>query len=135
MDFKVCRGFLFMGLMALGTACTTQSCKRQEIEQKNKEGTGLESAGTSTSAPNIWIYKYDGELQCQKGSGKSLETMRNEDLQGITVVEMEKRRDNLMYNAACGRKQGTANAYLIPASELEKALERGFRVWNFDEPE
>ena len=79
----------------------------------------------------VWIYKYNGRLQCsEKGKEVSLKHMQ-EELKGIQILKAQNRHDGLMRMSVCGALTGDANAYLIHRKDLSEALERGFQVWNF----
>lgn len=78
----------------------------------------------------VLVYKYDGSLQCEMGSGVSLDAMAKE-LKGITVYSKQRRHDGLMHAQVCGSRTGYANVYEISAKDLEEAQARKFQLWNF----
>ena len=82
------------------------------------------------SAQKVWVYKYDGSLQCGMGEPATLESMQDQ-LGQITVFAAEKRNDGMMRTQVCGSNTGEANVYLINQAELEKAKELGFEEWTF----
>lgn len=79
----------------------------------------------------VWVYKYDGTLQCEMGDEISLATMKRE-LQGIEVYREEKRSDGQMRIQMCGSPTGRANLYEIAETDVEKAKEKGFEPWPFN---
>ena len=91
-----------------------------------------EQAGSSSSNDNLlWVYKYDGSLQCGMGHEISLRAMRKE-LAGIKIYGEEKKSDGLMRVAVCGSPSGQANRYRIHREDLDRAKQYGFAPWTFD---
>jgi hypothetical protein len=78
----------------------------------------------------VWVYKYDGSLQCGMGDVISLEKMK-EEFEGIKVYSKEKRSDGLMRIQVCGSPTGQANLYEIKKTDLDKATEKGFQLWTY----
>lgn len=78
-----------------------------------------------------WVYKYDGSLQCSQGNEVSLEQAAQQ-LEGVAIYSREKRTDTLMRVQVCGHPTGRANVFEIDKSDLARALELGFKVWDFD---
>lgn len=79
----------------------------------------------------IWVYKYDGGLQCGMGNAVSVQEMKKE-LDGMTIYREEKRSDGLMRTAVCGSPSGQANRYEVHENDLDRAKQKGFEVWTFD---
>ncbi|PIT98919.1 MAG: hypothetical protein COT74_11765 [Bdellovibrionales bacterium CG10_big_fil_rev_8_21_14_0_10_45_34] len=94
--------------------CTSKPC--HEIPDPNK---------------TIFIYKYDGSLQCGEGKPVSPQKMVK-DLEGVEVKSMTSKHDGLMRLQVCGAPTGQANVYEIKPEDLEKAEKRGFREWQFN---
>jgi hypothetical protein len=80
---------------------------------------------------HVFVYKYDGSLQCGMGKPIGLETMAKE-LQGIPIVSSLKKADRLMHIQVCGSISGKANVYEIPTIYLKQAESKGFKKWNFE---
>ena len=78
----------------------------------------------------VFIYKYDGSLQCKKNSGTPLKQMEKK-LGDIQIISSENRSDGLMRIQMCGTPTGQANVYEIQKVDLPKAQKRGFRSWTF----
>jgi hypothetical protein len=83
------------------------------------------------SDEHVFVYKYDGSLQCGMGKPVSVETMAKE-LQGIPIVSMLKKSDGLMHIQVCGSISGKANVYEIPTSYQKQAEGKGFKKWSFE---
>ena len=89
-----------------------------------------ESKG-KTAQPTIFVYRYDGSLQCSRGKSLALDRMALE-LEGIFIFSQKKKRDGLMHIQVCGAKTGMANVYEISLSDKTEAEQRNFRIWNFN---
>lgn len=79
----------------------------------------------------VFVYKYDGGLQCGLGKAIGLDVMAKE-LQGITILSQSKKRDGLMHIQVCGSITGMANVYEIPLSQQKIAETHGFKKWSFE---
>lgn len=84
----------------------------------------------SPQAGNIFVFKYDGSMQCKKGHSASLASMAK-DLHGIPILSSIKKRDGMMHMQVCGSNTGMANVYEIPASFQKQAEAKGFKKWTF----
>lgn len=128
--------FQFVTLLFLGISlisCAPHHCRRSsEVVPPVPPGV-LESGKDRADKmkPKVWIYKYDGSLQCKQGLAVSLEDMARE-LDGIRIFEQKKKPDGLMHIQLCGSPTGMANVYQISADDLERAEKKGFRTWTFD---
>ena len=127
------RSFLYLLAIFLLIGCTSSSCRKplrsypKTVEEPTPK-TSLEDAGQENAT--VFVYKYDGSLQCQPGTAVPLQEMEKE-LAGVKVLAKEKRRDGLMHIQACGAKTGIANVYKIRFRDQGLAEEKGFRVWDF----
>jgi hypothetical protein len=85
---------------------------------------------------DAWIYKLDGTIQCDDRQGIPPELMAEQlRAQGITVLRSEKRRLPVRIPQECGYSRGSANAFLISASDWTRLENLGtlcFAVWAFD---
>lgn len=113
--------------------CTNGPCRRQEAGFKKMEDGGLikttkEEQLKVSLAGKTYVYKYDGSRQCQTQQGETLENMSKE-LAGIKIFSQAKHSDGKMHMSVCGGNTGIANVYLIPESDLKKAIDRGFLKW------
>lgn len=90
-----------------------------------------DAAATSKPRPGdlVFVYKYDGSLQCGMGKALSLDAMAKE-LTGIPVVSSAKKNDGLMHIQVCGSITGMANVYEIPAKFQKQAEAKGFKKWS-----
>lgn len=92
----------------------------------------MSEPSTKTSGEDhVFVYKYDGSLQCGQGKAVSVETMAKQ-LKGIPILSSSKKRDGLMHIQVCGSITGFANVYEIPAKKLNKAEAKGFKKWSFE---
>ena len=112
-----------MALTLVSIGCTTGYC-RKSFRDADKE------TKTQTKAETLFIYKYDGSLQCKMGQPVALKEMAKE-LKGLKVYSQEKRHDGLMHVQVCGSITGRANVYEIEKKDLPEAVKRKFKVWNF----
>ena len=88
-------------------------------------------AGSDT----VYVYKYDGSVQCGGAEAVSLETMGKElaDV-GIKIVSQRKSSDGLMHPFVCGAVTGAINVYEIAGADLQKARDRNFTVLEASAP-
>lgn len=107
---------ILMATLLMLTACSTIKCRNLKSQNKNKE--------------HVFVYKYDGTKQCNMGQEITLEQMQKE-LDGIKVYSTAKRKDGLVRMTVCGADTGSANVYEIDKTEVKKAEEKGFKVWEF----
>lgn len=81
-------------------------------------------ATTST----VKVFKAQGSISCDPGSGTSLSTMLGEfNRSGINVKSAHCGTDGLARAAVCGVSTGRLNVYEIDASDLNNAAGMGFR--------
>ncbi len=83
------------------------------------------------SAARVFVYKYDGSLQCGKGKALSVDAM-SKQLQGIQIFSSQKKSDGLMHIQVCGSITGMANVYEIPQTAWPAAEAKGFKTWSFE---
>jgi len=129
------RHILFVGGLSLVLGCAQGHCRRKA------EAPGLASAPPVTKpaegvvpseqAERVFVYKYDGSLQCNAGKPIRVEAMAKE-LAGIQIFSSQKKKDGLMHIQVCGSITGMANVYEIPTLSLKSAEAKGFKVWSFD---
>lgn len=79
----------------------------------------------------VFVFKYDGSLQCGGGKAIAPEVMAK-DLAGVKVFSMAKKPDGLMHIQVCGSNTGMANVYEIAETDLGKAEKKGFKKWGFE---
>ena len=127
----------FSILVFLTVGCAMGHCRKpQETEIQNENsavgslGKGEDMPANSNPSKRVFVFKYDGSLQCDMGKPVSLKDMRAE-LKGIPVYSMEKRHDGQMHIQVCGSITGEANVYEIAEKDLKEAEKRGFKLWNF----
>lgn len=124
-------GLLLVGALLVG--CTQGHCRRKADAPATPAGPQADSGKTAAvaSSDRVFVYKYDGSLQCGKGKPISLETMAQE-LAGIPIISSNKKTDGLMHIQACGSITGMANVYEISSKHLKKAEAKGFKKWSFE---
>ncbi len=130
--------FVVSGAFVIGliVGCTQGHCRRkvdttgQNIVDVSAE-TVTQSPTSSDKKDRVFVYKYDGSLQCQKAKGIALDAMAKE-LQGIEIFSSVKKSDGLMHIQVCGSITGMANVYEIPEQSLKAAERKGFKKWSFE---
>ena len=131
--------FVFV-LILLFVACSSSNCRRKEKippfdsvakEAVNKDLTITTPKDKAKGQQTVFVYKYDGSLQCGMGKVIPLDAMVKE-LEGIKIISKESRHDGLMHIQACGTITGQANVYEIPKKDFPQAKEKGFRLWEFN---
>jgi len=88
------------------------------------------AVNVSSSKLKVFVYKYDGSKQCEKGTGTELKSMAAE-LSSIKVFSMSKKSDGQIRVQVCGALTGMANVYEISSADLAKAEALGFKKWSF----
>ncbi|MHC2432735.1 hypothetical protein [Bradyrhizobium sp. USDA 4451] len=80
-----------------------------------------------TDSDAVYVYKYDGSVQCGGGQPISLEAMAKELTDaGITIISQRKGTDGLAHPFVCGATTGAINIYEIDSADLQKARDRHF---------
>ena len=112
--------------------CTQKSCRQPLRTYQGSVANNPELPAKDKEKDDslVYVYKYDGSLQCEKVPGLTLSQMKKQ-LQGIEVMDSEKRHDGLMHLQVCGSRTGQTNVYLISMKDLELAQKKGFKVWDF----
>ena len=109
---------------------TPQSLDEKDKGKQNTPTPTKISTTGATNSASIQIYKPTGELQCQPGSGLSIE--KNQSLltkANITIMESSTQNDGLMHMSVCGTPKGQIHVFKIPAKFKGKALKLGFKQW------
>jgi len=122
----------FLVLVVLG--CAEGHCRRTMDAPPEAAAPPPPQADESADSPEsdqVFVYKYDGSLQCGMGKAVSVDVMAKE-LQGIPIRSKSKKNDGLMHIQVCGSITGKANVYEIPAKMLKKAETKGFKKWTFE---
>lgn len=89
------------------------------------------NASGASPSDHMLVFKADGSLQCQMGTGTPVDAMaKTLTAKGITVYSSENRHDGLMHIQACGTPTGMINVYEISKNRLEDALELGFKKYD-----
>lgn len=113
-------------------ACTQGHCRRKAQAPGTAQPVESGDASTTPKGPDrIFVYKYDGSLQCGMGKPIALDTMAKE-LNGIQILSSVKKPDGLMHIQVCGSITGQANVYEIPARYQKAAEAKGFKKWSFE---
>lgn len=80
------------------------------------------------TSSTVKVYKSQGSISCDSGSGISLTTMLGEfNRNGINVRSTHCATDGLVRAAVCGVSTGRLNVYEIDAADLNNAMGMGFR--------
>lgn len=86
-----------------------------------------------TAQKYVKMYRPDGSLQCEKGSGMSLDDAKKEWANlDLEVLEAQVRPDGLMHIQQCGKPTGNVFVIRIALENQEKALNLGWKVWTQD---
>ena len=120
-------------------ACSSSECRRKKnippfddvIKKAISKDLKISTPHHKDRDQTIFIYKYDGSLQCGHGKPIPLDTMAHE-LEGIQILSKENRPDGLIHSQACGTITGQANVYEIWKKDLSKAKARGFNLWQLN---
>lgn len=83
----------------------------------------------------VYVYKYDGSVQCGGTEPISLDVMGKELTDaGVKVISQRKGTDGLMHSFVCGATTGAINVYEIDSADLQKARDRNFSVLQVSGP-
>ena len=88
---------------------------------------GPKPASTEELFLTVSVYKPDGSVQCSAKAGRSLDEMEKE-LADLRVTDRRKQSDGKIHASACNLATGMINVFVIPKTELERAIQRGFRA-------
>jgi hypothetical protein len=114
--------------------CAQGHCRKQAEPPAGQPALNV-SAPINPEKPSdqdhIFVYKYDGSLQCGMGKPVTVEAMAKE-LHGIPLKSSSKKTDGLMHIQVCGSITGRANVFEIPVKFQKTAESRGFKKWNFE---
>ncbi len=118
-------------------ACQSGHCRKIDKslppvvtpEQMDDKGHNLKK---NEKEKRVFVYKYDGSLQCGQGRKIPLKEMAGQ-LDGIRIYSMENKGDGLMHIQVCGSATGYANVYEISVKNKAAAIEAGFKVWEFEQ--
>lgn len=114
-------------------SCSTKECKRDSdrliFPMQNRQS----SVGDQKmdSIKKVKVSKANGSLQCGMGKIISLDEMQK-DLGVIQVFKAEVRNDGLMRIQVCGSPTGDHNVFEIAFTDLQAALNAGFKEWIAD---
>lgn len=120
-------------------SCSTRTCKPNETIQSNDAIAKVSApvAGQTTISPisnmtnqikKIKVYKADGSVQCEQGTGAKVEEMQKQ-LGDIKVYSAENKHDGLIRIQVCGAPTGNCNVYEINEADFAKAEKLGFKKW------
>lgn len=126
-------GRLVFALVLVGftVSCTQGHCRRRADTPAMSKELSEAPLETSQDGERIYVYKYDGSLQCGRGKPVSPEVMAKE-LNEIMIYSSRKKSDGRMHIQVCGYITGMANVFEINAKDLAKAESKGFKKWEFD---
>lgn len=127
--------FLLAGSLTIG--CTQGHCRRKvdappAVSVQDGPAEAIPATVKPEEKDRVFVYKYDGSLQCQKGKAISVDVMAKE-LKGISILSSVKKSDGMMHIQVCGTITGMANVYEIRTKSLKQAESRGFKKWNFEQ--
>lgn len=115
------------------SACSTTQCKPEDLAVQKKTTNDKITKGIKPEnyMKKIKVYKQDGSIQCEDGTGISLEKMSAE-LSGLTIHQKEKKHDGLLRAQMCGNPTGQCNVFEINETDLAQAEKLGFKIWKND---
>lgn len=131
---------LFLKLIILSAflfSCSTRTCKPNQSAQTNDKLSTVAVAGETKVAPitvmtnqikKIRIYKADGSVQCEPGTGLKPEQMQKQ-LGELKVYSAANQHDGLLRIQVCGQPTGHCNVYEINESDFAQAEKLGFKKW------
>lgn len=121
-------------------SCSTRTCKPNETLAQsqgaaataNQPVAGETKISPTTNMTNqikkIKIYKPDGSVQCEQGTGTPAAEMAKQ-LGDIKVYTSENKHDGLIRIQVCGQPTGNCNVFEINESDFAKASALGFKKW------
>ena len=123
---------IFITLLLL-VGCSQGHCRRQADMPAAAQplAPSPETSAKPSDQDHVFVYKYDGSLQCGMGKPITVEKMAK-TLTGIQIFSSEKKPDGLMHIQVCGSNTGLANVFEVPAGSLKKAEAKGFKKWSFE---
>lgn len=131
-----------LALLIMGSlfSCSTRTCKPNETLEQTQDSTALKKqpvAGQTEISPTtnmtnqnkkIKVYKPDGSVQCEPGTGTSVAEMAKQ-LGDIKVYSSENKHDGLIRIQVCGQATGNCNVFEINEADFAKASILGFKKW------
>lgn len=130
---------LALALLLTISSCSTRTCKPNEANAAqsgsavaNQPVAGETKISPTTTMTNpikkIKIYKPDGSIQCEQGTGVSPADMAKQ-LGDVKVFSSEKKHDGLIRTQVCGNATGNCNVFEINEADFAKAEKLGFKKW------
>src|SRR4051794_25246528 len=99
------RPTLVILLAVLLVGCQQGHCRRQIDAPAEAQPLPPAAAEKPSEQDRIFVYKFDGSLQCKQGKVIAVEAMAKE-LEGIPVLSSNKKSDGQMHIQACGSITG-----------------------------
>jgi len=125
---------LLFTILSFMVSCSSTQCKRKDkvppMPNDSNIDKNLEINKTSSKPSTVFVYKNDGSLQCGVGQAIPAKEMAKE-LGDIKVYSFANKHDGMMHIQVCGSNTGQVNVFEIAKSDLEKALSKGFKPWQF----
>lgn len=121
------------------SSCSTKTCKPNDTVASSEASanTTPQVAGETKITPTsnmtnslkkIKIYKADGSIQCEQGTGLQPAEMAKQ-LGDIKIYSSENKSDGLIRIQVCGQPTGNCNVYEINEADFAKASALGFKKW------
>lgn len=122
--------YLLVSISALFLiSCAQGNCRQNRKDDPEIQAQKAEEIKKKSEASDrVYVFKYDGSLQCGQASATAVEDMKK-DLGKVTVFSQENKPDGLMHIQACGTPTGRANVYWIARKDLSEAVKKGFKEW------
>ncbi len=132
MKKSILNSFFFV-LLSFLVSCSSTQCRRKDKVPAMPSQSNVDKTlniKDNNKPETVYIFKYDGSLQCGMGQAIPLDEMAKE-LEGIKIYSKANKADGLMHIQVCGSNTGNANVYEIAKTELPVALQKGFKSWQF----
>ena len=127
---------VLLAMTIILVSCAQGNCRRKDAEIPKYPGQKDIIEGKTPvltaeeKAKRMFVFKYDGSLQCGQGRPVEVEKMA-EELAGVNILSQIKKPDGLMRIQRCGAPTGLANVYEIYKTDFTKAQSAGFEEWTF----
>jgi hypothetical protein len=129
------RIFLSFILAAVMVGCASGKCLQANTQAAasaaNPGAHAKDTMKPASKLDRVKVYKADGSLQCGQGKSIAAAEMQKE-LGDIKVYSTATKNDGMMRIQVCGSPTGNANVFEIDRSNLEAAVQKGFKEWTFD---
>ena len=114
--------FFVLNLSGL-SSCTNSDTKNDDKKESSRK--------MEVQEARVFVFKYDGSLQCEKESRIPIEVMQRQ-LDNIKIFSSESKNDGLFRSQVCGSPTGQMNVYEILETDFKTAKKLGFKKLEMD---